>query len=187
MSLFESCHVHPIKYRSVSFSDVYDGELDTLFPTLRHVKTTMCATNPDLIVCNPDTKPTPSSVLTYLIENNSYYYKQWKLDVITNRVIKADFFMTNPVFRKENPGIRWSTTTNKHTRVNTQDNKKIRIPSVTLTEEATFMGSLKKDQGLGLSPTIRSHYQVFCYNVSSSRDPVIRSPVTMSTVLLGFF
>ena len=30
--------VHPIKYRSVSFSDVYVGELDTLCPTLRHVK-----------------------------------------------------------------------------------------------------------------------------------------------------
>ncbi len=45
--------IHPIKYRSVSFSDVYVGELDTLCPTLRHVKAKLRVTNPDLIVSNP--------------------------------------------------------------------------------------------------------------------------------------
>ena len=125
--------VHPIKYHSVSFSDVYAGELDTLCPTIRHVKTKQCTTNPDLIVSNPDTKPS--------------YYEQWKLDVLTNRTIQKDFFMHFPTFKKEYPGLRWFTTTNNHTRDNTQDNQKIRILSVTIgVEETTFLGSLKKGQ-----------------------------------------
>ena len=63
-------------------------------------------------------------------------------------IYQIGFFMKNPDFRKENPGIRCLTTTINHTRANTRTNQKIRILSVTLaTEEATFLGSLKKDQG----------------------------------------
>ena len=140
--------IHPIKYRSVSFSDVYIGELDTLCPTLRHVTAKLRATNPDLIASNPGTKPSPSSVRTYLIEDNSCYYKQWKLDVLTNRTIKKDFFMQCPTFKKEYPGLRWFTTTNNHTRDNTQANQTITILSVTLAaEEQVFLSSLKKGYG----------------------------------------
>ena len=64
--------IHPIKYRSVSFSDVYAGELDTLCPILRHVKTKLRATNPDLMTSNPGTKPSPSSVRTYLMRAMSF-------------------------------------------------------------------------------------------------------------------
>jgi ankyrin repeat protein len=70
------CTVHSIKYHSVSFSDVFIGEFRTLCPTLRHVHSKDRATDPDFIYDNDGTKPSPSSVLHYFIENNSCHYQQ---------------------------------------------------------------------------------------------------------------
>ena len=53
-----------------------------------------------------------------------------------------------PTFKKEYPDLRWFTTTNNHTRDNTQTNQKITILSVTLAvEEQVFLSSLKKGYG----------------------------------------
>ena len=99
----------------------------------------------------------------------------------------------------QNADIRWLTTTNNHTRVNIQHNQKIRILSVTLvTESATCLGSLKKEQGhlaQQLDPVVDSvdsrhvgnrHRDVLTFlSRSFLIQPVIWSPVTIPAVLLG--
>jgi hypothetical protein len=98
-----------------------------------------------LIFDNDGTKPFPSSVLDYFIEDNSCHYQQWRSDFDTNQAFKTDFRKNNPAFKKENPGLRWRTTLDSATRSNTQDNRQIVIPSVTLAAEATtFLGLIKK-------------------------------------------
>jgi hypothetical protein len=114
------CTVHPIKYQSVSFSDVYIGEFHTLCPTLRHVHSKLHTTKPELIALNPGTKPSPFSVLDYFIEDNSCHYKRWRLDVVTNRSVKTEN-QEKPSF--QTPDIRWFTTPDSTTRDNTQDNQ----------------------------------------------------------------
>jgi len=104
-----------------------------------------------LLAYNPGTKPAPSSVLTYDIQDNSCHYKQWSSDVLRNRAMKADFYKKSPDFKKENPDTPWFTgldaNNDSNTRTNTQDNKKIEILSVTLASEAaTFLDLIKKGQ-----------------------------------------
>jgi len=98
--------VHPIKYHSVSFSDVFIGEFRTICPTLRHVPSKHRATDLDFIYDNDGTKPSPSSVLDYFIEHNSCHYQQWRSDFDTNQAFKTDFRKNNPAFKKENPDLR---------------------------------------------------------------------------------
>jgi ankyrin repeat protein len=100
------CTVHPIKYHSVSFLDVFIGEFCTLCPTLRHVHSKYRATDPDFIYDNELTKPSPSSALDYFIEDNSCHYQQWRSDFDTNQTFKTDFRKNNPAFKKENPDLR---------------------------------------------------------------------------------
>jgi hypothetical protein len=190
--------VHPIKYQSVSFSDVFIGELCTLCPTLRHVPSKPRATDPDFIYDNDGTKPSPSSVLDYFIEDNSCHYQQWRSDFDTNQAFKNDFRKNNPAFKKENPGLRWCTILDSATRSNTQYNRQIVIPSVTLAAEATtFLGLIKKtghhDQQLG--PVVDSgaglhagncHRDVLIFLPTSFlMHPAIGPSVTMPKVLLG--
>ncbi len=80
--------IHPIKYHSVSFSDVYIGEFGTLCPSLRHVHSKQRATDPEFIYANDGTKPSPSSVLDYFIDDNSWHYQQWCSDFETNKDFK---------------------------------------------------------------------------------------------------
>ncbi len=106
-----------------------------LCPTLRHVPSKHRATNLDLIFDNEGTKPFPSSVLDYFIEDNSCHYEQLSSDMSTNRAFKIDFRKKNPAFKKENPGLRWHTTRDSATRSNTQaksdpKNRLARIGSV---------------------------------------------------------
>jgi hypothetical protein len=49
-----------------------------------------------------------------------------------------------PVFKKENPGLRWRATLDSATRANTQDNQVIEICVALAGEEATFLGLIKK-------------------------------------------
>jgi hypothetical protein len=137
--------VYATKGHSVSFQDVFIGEFCTLCPSLRHVKSKHRATDPALVYANDGTKPSPSSVLDYIIEDNSSHYRQWRTDFETNKDFKTDFRTNNPTYKQENPGLRWCTTLDSDTRSNTQDNRQITIPSVTLAAEAaTFLGLIKK-------------------------------------------
>jgi hypothetical protein len=98
-----------------------------------------------LLAYNPGTKPAPSSVLTYDIQDNSCHYQQWSSDVLRNRVMKADFYKKSPDFKKENPDTPWFTgldaNNDSNTRANTQDNKNIEILSVTPTRTLKFCPS----------------------------------------------
>jgi hypothetical protein len=190
--------VHPIKYHSVSFSDVFIGEFCTLCPTRRHVHSKHRATDPDFIYDNDGTKPSPSSVLDYFIKDNSCHYQQWRSDFDTNQDFKTDFRKNNPAFKKENPGLRWCTTLDSATRSNTQDNRQIVIPSVTLAAEATTFLCLIKKTGhhtQQVGPVIdsgASHHTGNCHRdvltflpTSFLMYPAIGPPVTMPAVLLG--
>jgi hypothetical protein len=133
------------KGHSVSFQDVFIGEFYTLCPSLRHVRSKHRATDPAFIYANDGTKPSPSSVLDYFIHDNSSHYRQWRSDFKTNKDFKTAFRTNNPTYKQENPGLRWCTTLDSATRSNTQDNRQITIPSVTLAAEAaTFLGLIKK-------------------------------------------
>jgi hypothetical protein len=182
----------------VSFSDVFIGEFCTLCPSLRHVKSKHRATDPAFIYANDGTKPSPSSVLDYIIEDNSCHYRQWRSDFETNKDFKTDFRTNNPTYTQENPGLRWCTTLDSATRSNTQDNRQITISSVTLAAEAaTFLGLIKKTGHCAqqLGPVVDSGASRHAGNcqrdvltflpTSFLMHPAIGPPVTMPAVLLG--
>jgi hypothetical protein len=182
----------------VSFSDVFIGEFCTLCPSLRHVKSKHRVTDPTFIYANDGTKPSPSSVLDYFIEDNSCHYRQWRSDFETNKDFKMAFRTNNPTYKQENPGLRWCTTLDSATRSNTQDNRQITIPSVTLAAEAaTFLGLIKKtghhvQQSGPVVDSGASHHVGNCHRdvltflpTSFLMHLAIGPPVTMPTVLLG--
>jgi hypothetical protein len=185
------------KGHSVSFSDVYTGEVESLCPNLRHISCQLRAKNPDFLACNPGTKPSPSSTLIYEIDDNSSHYHQWHQDVLLNRGLRTAFYKANPDFKKDHPGNRWLTDTEPFTYANTQKNQKIRILCITLAEAAAFLGLLKKpghyNQPLG--PVIDSGASRHAGNqkrdvltflpTSFLMHPAIGPPVTMPAVLLG--
>lgn len=94
--------VHLIKYHSVSFSDVSVGELCTPCPTLWHVNTKLSVTNPDLITYNPGTKPSPSSVRSYICQ---YHRRSFlPLSVVTFGCLIQSIHLNR--FKKEEPSER---------------------------------------------------------------------------------
>ncbi len=103
-----------------------------------------------------------------------------------------------PIFKKENPGLRWRTTRDSVTCSNTQANQQIEIPFVTLAAEtATFLGLIKKTghyvQQLGpVVDSVASRHAGNCHRdvltflpTSFLMQPAIGPPVTMTVVFLG--